>query len=36
MPAYIGGMEALGVKMVAGYLDNPTLHGLPTVQATIL
>lgn len=36
MPAYIGGMEALGVKMVAGYLDNPTLYGLPTVQATIL
>ncbi len=36
MPAYIGGMEAVGVKLVGGYLDNPTLHGLPVVQATIL
>lgn len=36
MPAYIGGIDALGVKWVGGYLDNPTLHGLPVVQATIL
>lgn len=36
MPAYIGGIDALGVKLVGGYLDNPSLHGLPVVQATIL
>jgi ornithine cyclodeaminase/alanine dehydrogenase len=36
MPAYIGGMDALGLKMVSGYLDNPSRFGLPTVQATIL
>jgi ornithine cyclodeaminase/alanine dehydrogenase len=36
MPAYIGGMEVVGVKMVGGYLDNPAAHGLPVVQATIL
>ena len=35
MPAYIGGVDALGLKLVGGYLDNPT-KGLPTVQATIL
>jgi ornithine cyclodeaminase/alanine dehydrogenase len=36
MPAYIGGMDAVGVKLVGGYLDNPTLHGLPVVQAVIV
>ena len=36
MPAYIGGMEVVGVKLVGGYLDNPSAHGLPVVQATIL
>ena len=35
MPAYIGGVEALGVKWVGGYLGNPAL-GLPVVQATII
>ena len=36
MPAYIGGMGALGAKMVSGYLENPTLHKIPTIQASIL
>ena len=35
MPAYIGGVEALGVKWVGGYLGNPAL-GLPVVQALII
>ncbi len=35
MPAYIGGVEALGVKWVGGYLGNPAL-GLPVVQAIII
>ncbi len=36
MPAYIRGMEALGVKLVSGYLDNPSLHGISTIQASIM
>ena len=35
MPAYIGGVEALGVKWVGGYLGNPE-QGLPVVQALII
>jgi ornithine cyclodeaminase/alanine dehydrogenase len=35
MPAYIGGVEALGVKWVGGYLGNPAL-GLPVIQALII
>jgi ornithine cyclodeaminase/alanine dehydrogenase len=35
MPAYIGGVEALGVKWVGGYLGNPAI-GLPVVQALII
>jgi ornithine cyclodeaminase/alanine dehydrogenase len=35
MPAYIGGVEALGVKWVGGYLGNPSI-GLPVIQALII
>jgi len=37
MPAYIGGeMDALGMKVVTVYPDNPAVHGLPTILATVL
>ena len=37
MPAYIGGdMNALGVKVVTVYPDNPSKHDLPTVLGTLL
>ena len=36
MPAYLGPMGALGVKLVSSYPENPGKHNLPTVQATIL
>jgi ornithine cyclodeaminase/alanine dehydrogenase len=35
MPAYIGGVEALGLKWVGGYLGNPDI-GLPVIQALII
>ena len=36
MPALIGGMGALGMKVVSVYPDNPTKHNKPTVLGTIL
>jgi ornithine cyclodeaminase/alanine dehydrogenase len=36
MPAFIGGMDALGIKVVSVHPDNPSKHGLPTILATIL
>jgi len=37
MPAYIGGeVDALGLKVVSVYAENPTKHNLPTVIATVL
>jgi len=36
MPAYIGGMNALGMKLVSVYPDNPADHNLPTILGTIL
>lgn len=36
MPAYLGKMRALGMKLVSSYLENPVKFGIPTVQATIL
>ena len=37
MPAYIGGeMDALGLKAVSVYNDNPARRGLPAVLATVL
>jgi len=37
MPAYVGGeMDALGLKVVSVYGDNPEKYGLPTVLATVL
>lgn len=37
MPAYVGGdMEALGLKVVSVYGDNPQKYGLATVLATVL
>jgi ornithine cyclodeaminase/alanine dehydrogenase len=37
MPAYIGGdMDALGLKVVTAYPDNPSKHKLPTVLGTLL
>jgi ornithine cyclodeaminase/alanine dehydrogenase len=36
MPAYIGGIDALAVKVVSIYPDNPTYHQLPTIQGTVL
>jgi alanine dehydrogenase len=35
MPAYLGGMDALGVKIVSVFPDNPK-HNLPTILGTIL
>jgi len=36
MPAYVGGMDALGMKLVSAYPDNPTKYNLPTILGTIL
>lgn len=37
MPAYIGGsMDALGLKVVTVYPDNPQRHDLPTTLGTLL
>lgn len=36
MPAYVGGINALAVKVVSIYPDNPTYHQLPTIQGTVL
>jgi alanine dehydrogenase len=37
MPAYIGGdLNALGLKAVTVYPDNPARHGLPTTLGTLL
>ncbi len=37
MPAYIGGeQDALGLKVVSVYPDNPARYNLPTVIATVL
>lgn len=36
MPAYVGGIGALAVKVVSVYPNNPTLHKLPTIQGTVL
>lgn len=36
MPAYVGGIDALGMKLISAYPDNPTKHSLPTILGTIL
>lgn len=36
MPAYLGTLGALGMKLVSSYPENPGKHRMPTVQATIL
>jgi ornithine cyclodeaminase/alanine dehydrogenase len=36
MPAYLGGMDGLGVKVVSIYPDNPTKYNQPTTLGTIL
>jgi ornithine cyclodeaminase/alanine dehydrogenase len=37
MPAYIGGeMNALGLKIVTVYPDNPSKHNLPTILGTLV
>lgn len=36
MPAYVGGINALAVKVVSNYPDNPRYHNLPTIQGTVL
>jgi ornithine cyclodeaminase/alanine dehydrogenase len=36
MPAYLGTMGALGMKLVSSYPENPGKFKMPTVQATIL
>ncbi len=36
MPAFIGGMKALGLKVVTVYPKNPEKFGLPTILATIM
>ncbi|MFQ5710350.1 MAG: ornithine cyclodeaminase family protein [Candidatus Geothermarchaeales archaeon] len=36
MPAYVGGMKALGLKVVTVYPKNPEKYNLPTILATVL
>ena len=36
MPAYLEGMESLGIKVVSVYADNPTKYNLPTIQGIVL
>ncbi len=37
MPAYVGddSMDALGVKLITVYLENPARHGLPAIQGIL-
>jgi len=36
MPGYLGDMDALAIKVVSGYPDNPKKYNIPTILATIL
>jgi ornithine cyclodeaminase/alanine dehydrogenase len=36
MPAYMEGMDALGVKVVSTYPDNPSKYHLPTILGVVL
>ena len=36
MPAYIGGIDALGMKLISAYVENPSKYNLPMTVATIL
>lgn len=36
MPAYIEGLNALGVKIVGGWRDNPSKHNLPFIYGNVL
>lgn len=36
MPAYLGDMDALAIKVVSAFADNPKKHNLPTILGTIL
>lgn len=36
MPAYVGEIEALAVKIVSSYVNNPRYYNLPTIQGTVL
>lgn len=36
MPAYIEKMDAIGVKVVSGYPDNPSKYDLPTILGVVL
>ena len=37
MPGYVGGgMNALGIKVVSAFQDNPSKYGLPLIQGTVL
>lgn len=36
MPAHIKSLDAAGIKIVCAYHDNPKLHGLPSVTATVV
>jgi len=36
MPAYLEGMESLGIKVVSVYADNPSKYNLPTIQGIVL
>lgn len=36
MPAYLEGLNEVGVKIVNAHLDNSSKHGLPTVLASIM
>jgi alanine dehydrogenase len=36
MPAFIGGMDALGLKVVTVYPDNPSMYKLPTTIGVLL
>ena len=36
MPAYIGKIDKIGLKMVTVYRENPSKHNLPTIMGTVL
>lgn len=36
MPAYVGPLNVSGIKWAGGYINNPKLHGLSYVMATII
>jgi ornithine cyclodeaminase/alanine dehydrogenase-like protein (mu-crystallin family) len=36
MPAYIGGIDALAIKIASVYPNNPANYGLPMILGTIL